>query len=185
MFPKPTEVKILAQEIYNWNVHVGWWDDPDRCIFTTFQLISTEIAEATEGERKNLMDDHLPHRKMGEVELADAVIRLLDLAGKFGWEYNQNFPAHAWCRNAKRNSTIGKLHLGLNAALVDLAEEYSLNSTGPQLGTWYSVLLSSLCIVAFHQHYDLWAAVDEKIEYNKTRADHKRENRAKENGKKF
>lgn len=46
-------------------------------------LIVTEIAEACEGDRKNLMDDHLPHRPMREVELADAVIRIFDLAGGY------------------------------------------------------------------------------------------------------
>ena len=44
-------------------------------------LIVSEIAEAMEGERKNLMDDKLPHRKMAEVELADALIRIFDYAG--------------------------------------------------------------------------------------------------------
>lgn len=44
-------------------------------------LIHSEISEAMEGHRKNLMDDKLPHRKMIEVELADAVIRIFDLAG--------------------------------------------------------------------------------------------------------
>jgi hypothetical protein len=34
-----------------------------------------------EGERKNLMDDHLPHRRSAEVELADALIRIFDYAG--------------------------------------------------------------------------------------------------------
>lgn len=47
-------------------------------------LVVTEIAEATEGYRKNLMDDKLPHRTMVEVELADALIRILDLAGALG-----------------------------------------------------------------------------------------------------
>jgi hypothetical protein len=37
-----------------------------------------------EGYRKGLMDDKLPHRKMIEVELADAVIRCFDLAGALG-----------------------------------------------------------------------------------------------------
>jgi len=46
-------------------------------------LIVSEIAEAMEGERKNLMDDKLPHRKMAEVELADALIRIFDYAGAF------------------------------------------------------------------------------------------------------
>jgi len=44
-------------------------------------LIVSEVAEAMEGHRKELMDDKLPHRPMCEVELADAVIRICDLAG--------------------------------------------------------------------------------------------------------
>lgn len=47
-------------------------------------LIHSEISEAMEGDRKNKMDDHLPHRPSREVELADAVIRILDLAGAYG-----------------------------------------------------------------------------------------------------
>ena len=39
-----------AKEIHEQNKAVGWWDDPNRCIWTTIQLISTEIAEAAEGE---------------------------------------------------------------------------------------------------------------------------------------
>lgn len=44
-------------------------------------LIHSEISEAMEGGRKGKMDDHLPHRKAEEVELADAIIRIMDLAG--------------------------------------------------------------------------------------------------------
>jgi len=63
----------------------GWWqnvniEDP---LFTPAKLclVHSEISEAMEGDRKNLQDDHLPHRSMLEVELADAVIRIADLAG--------------------------------------------------------------------------------------------------------
>jgi NTP pyrophosphatase (non-canonical NTP hydrolase) len=49
-------------------------------------LIHSEISEAMEGERKNLMDDKLPHRLMAEVELADALIRIFDYAGAFGYD---------------------------------------------------------------------------------------------------
>lgn len=32
------------------------------------------------------MDDHLPHRKMAEVELADALIRIFDYAAAHGYD---------------------------------------------------------------------------------------------------
>ena len=109
-------INELAVEIHQNNVDAGWWDNP-REKGTLLMLVVSEIAEAMEGERKDLMDDHLPHRKMAEVELADAVIRILDYACAFG--------------------------------------------------------------------YDVEGAIEEKLEYNKHRADHKRENRAKAGGKKF
>jgi hypothetical protein len=53
---------------------------------TKLALVNSEVNEALEGERKNLMDDHLPHRPMAEVELADALIRIFDYAGAFGYD---------------------------------------------------------------------------------------------------
>jgi len=47
-------------------------------------LIVSEVAEAMEGHRKGLMDDKLPHRTMLEVELADALIRILDAGRGLG-----------------------------------------------------------------------------------------------------
>lgn len=62
----------------------GWWDGvnpQDPMVFgTKMALIHSEVSEALEGGRKNKMDDHLPHRKAEEVELADAVIRIMDTA---------------------------------------------------------------------------------------------------------
>ena len=69
-----------------------WWHDPvtgerlNRNKGELLMLIVSEIAEAMEGERKNLMDDKLPHRRMAEVELADALIRIFDYAGAYGFD---------------------------------------------------------------------------------------------------
>jgi NTP pyrophosphatase (non-canonical NTP hydrolase) len=46
-----------------------------------FALIHSEISEAMEAHRKDLMSDHLPTRKGTEEELADALIRILDYCG--------------------------------------------------------------------------------------------------------
>lgn len=64
-----------------------WWRDPvtgvriQRNFGELIALCHSELSEALEGERKNLMDDKLPHRKMAEVELVDCLIRIFDLAG--------------------------------------------------------------------------------------------------------
>lgn len=68
-------------------LNARWWMDPasgeriQRNIGEMLMLVVTEIAEAMEGWRKNLPDDKLPHHPMLTVELADAIIRMLDLAG--------------------------------------------------------------------------------------------------------
>ena len=127
-------IETLQRKIHQGNVDAGWWTDLDtlqslaeECRIRTrfgkalvaekLALIHSEVSEAMEGARKNLMDDKLPHRPMLEVELADAVIRILDMCGGLG--------------------------------------------------------------------LDLEGAIFEKLEYNANRADHKIENRLKENGKKF
>lgn len=47
-------------------------------------LIHSEISEAVEAHRKDLYDDKLPNRKGLEVEFADAVIRVFNLAAHLG-----------------------------------------------------------------------------------------------------
>ena len=88
----------LQKDIHDSNAVAGWWTDLETGTNLTNEarkgtrlgnaivaeklcLIHSEVSEAMEGARKNLPDDKLPHRPMIEVELADAVIRILDLCG--------------------------------------------------------------------------------------------------------
>jgi NTP pyrophosphatase (non-canonical NTP hydrolase) len=122
-------IKEISTELLNdlstqcHDANQTWWHDIktgerlNRNKGELLMLVVSELAEAMEGERKNLMDDKLPHRRMAEVELADALIRIFDYAGAFG--------------------------------------------------------------------YDLGGAFAEKMEFNAIRKDHTKEERLKENGKKF
>lgn len=85
----------LASTVHKANAK--WWQDIEtgepikRNKGELLMLIVSEIAEAMEGERKDLMDDKLPHRKMAEVELVDALIRILDYSAGFGYDLQGAF----------------------------------------------------------------------------------------------
>ena len=172
-------INKYAKEIHKQTVARGWWDDPERCLFTVLQLINTEIAEATEGDRSSLADAHLPHRSSAEVELADALIRLLDLAGYRKWKYTPTQPSpriqlYASLPMAHFFLTLGVGVLGLHIFL----EKEKQNMA-------YSALVQDILYVVEREKYDLWGAVKEKLKYNQRRADHDKENRAKPRGKRY
>jgi len=103
------------------NIKAGWWSDIDtgesmigkRNVNELLMLCVSELAEAMEGRRKNLMDDHIPSRPMFDVELADCIIRICDLAGSEGvdlggaivekLEYNRHRADHKLENRLKAN----------------------------------------------------------------------------------
>jgi len=77
-------INNLCEDVHESNKN--WWVDLEsglplkRNVPEMLMLVVSELAEAMEGHRKNLKDDKLPWRSMLEVELADALIRIFDMA---------------------------------------------------------------------------------------------------------
>jgi hypothetical protein len=172
-------LNALAARVHEANQR--WWHDLttgerlQRNVNEMLMLVVSELAEAMEGHRKGLMDDKLPHRTMPEVELADAYIRLLDLAGAYAIDLDQ------WRgRTPKFTDNFAE---NLYLITRELSYHHETHKTG--LGCLvmdgiYSILvLSGLC------GYDIDAAFEEKMAYNATRHDHTREGRLAAGGKKY
>lgn len=163
-------------------VHIAnkrWWQDLNtgapikRDFNELMMLVVSELAESMEGHRKNLMDDKLPHRAMAEVELADALIRLLDMAGspQYRTEFNATSWVYMWTDNFASN--LFSLVRVISDRDVPLWEDAIADGV-------YGVIE----LAVFHD-FDIWSAYEEKMAFNAQRHDHTREGRLAAGGKKY
>lgn len=177
-------------------VHIAnakWWIDPhtglrvERNPFEILALVHSELSEALEGERKSKLDDHLPHRPMAEVEMADTLIRLLDCAGAWGAPLSGFRAAERVVSN--RGEAIFWLHCRVRqiGAFVLRAPFRTALTDGQrrELGTWINHAISDVMSYCLAFGYDLLGAYEEKMAYNATRADHTLEARRAAGGKAF
>ena len=81
----PDYFQLMSKYVHANAVEHGWWEEP-REDGTLIALIMSEAAEALEALRKaNGPDEHCPQFSGAEVELADVIIRIMDMAEARGW----------------------------------------------------------------------------------------------------
>lgn len=177
----------IATNIHSNNAR--WWCDIEtgerieRVPEELLMLIVSEIAEAMEGERKDLMDDKLPHRKMAEVELADVLIRIFDFAGGFKYDLDINKALDLRALDITDNKGEMLFALVRRVYLVWLAIQIGEGQT--TVGTRLVHLIIGVLQYAEAHNYDMLDAMEEKLAYNKIREDHQIENRKLAGGKKW
>lgn len=116
-------INQLQKEIHENNVEAGWWKERDQLQaagdaaglsqYTRLAIESqlcalhvTEISEAVDGMRGgNKPDDKIPEFSCVEAELADAIIRILDHAAKYGYRIGD-----AIITKVQYNTTRGHKH---------------------------------------------------------------------------
>jgi len=156
-----------------------WWHDAEgnRLVRSHSQLLAlvmSELGEALEADRKNLMDDHLPQYPGVVVELADTVIRLLDYAGALSLTLAEPrvFPPVDVSEGLWR----------LMCAVAKL-EAVAISDLGYHIGD--TISRAETLAVEAYPSYAFWEVVYDKLCYNQQRADHKHEARAQPGGKKY
>lgn len=116
-----TGLNLYAQEVHEANQK--WWQDLrtgqrlHRNKAEMIALIHSELSEALEGVRKNLPDDKLPHRSMEEVEMADAIIRILDYCGGHGLDIEGAY-REKMAYNATREDHTVEHRLGVHGKKI-------------------------------------------------------------------
>lgn len=163
-------LRAFFKDVHGRNVKAGWWNDlatgqpKKRSVGELFMLFVTEIAEAYDAWAQNAPDDKLTQYPGLGVELADLGIRWADFCGAM---LAGRIVAPSGVRNpgdAMFQEVVAIAHR--YEAIRKTPEAVGQPEEGDALPA-----------------ADVSIMVDAKLDYNATRADHKIENRLKDDGK--
>ena len=162
------KIKELQADVYDNAEKHGWWDK-ERPVPEMIALLHSEVSEAFEAYCDNKFVTTLSPSGKPEgfySEIADVVIRALDMAG--GAQSNLNFdtaPIHSYAISDESNS-LNKLHKSIS----DMLENLRLKDHTADM---YDNDLSKIISICFSfddpEYPFLMNEIEKKHAYNKTR----------------
>jgi len=98
----------IANHAHTTAVSKGWWEG-ERNNGELLALIHSEVSEALEALRHgNPPDDKIPEFSGAEAELADVVIRIMDLSAARGWRVGDAIVAKMAFNGTREHKHGGK-----------------------------------------------------------------------------
>lgn len=172
------EWDVLAKQVHNDNVDKGFWpaDIMDRNVGEALALVHSEITEAYEASLEpSSMDDKLTDYPAVWVEIADAIIRVLDLGYAHGAVFSNDYTnvvAHQFAYDnqfGSVNDDFMELHSAVSIALESHRKRSKSAENGSLL---YKADLSTLLgkLIGFTIKYNIpLEVIDAKLSYNRSR----------------
>lgn len=190
-------INQLAKEIYQANQQKGFWP-ANRSSAEVLVLVQSELFEALEAHRKSkyaqnvticldkkVSEDFVEYfttniKDSFEDELADTIIRILDMAGAWDIELENNYlipSLHNWANQHKSLKLMQREHFSFQSCVLEFSYlisqviQQTLQTTTPELALAKGTndLLSLTLAIAQHFRVKIEPYITLKLAYNKTR----------------
>lgn len=195
----PTDINTYAKEIYTDNKEKGFWDAPVDPVKKVV-LIQSEMFEALEAHRKGrlsgdgigaeaLINDPEAFVMYFEAhikdslqdELADVMIRILDMAGGYSVPIHYNYITTSLLFWDDKYSSMGLMkreHYSFPSCVLEfgnlvntyMQQDLASPATHKVMEKGLNLFFEFTCSLSQHVHADLWLHVKLKLAYNRSRA---------------
>lgn len=162
----------LAKEIHKTACEKGWWDGDGKEFGEIIALIHSELSEALEEHRNGFGLTEIYYKKDKPegipIELADAIIRMLDYCGKMGLDLGIFYEREFLNTIPDQYRFVKTMSFGENINIFH--NNLSVFSKHNQDSRYiWCVNIAAIFYFAKFNGFDIMEAIRIKMEYNRTR----------------